>query len=355
MRVLLWAIDGNQIITGYYIQCVETAKHLRLLGIDAEANFDRHHDLSGYDLVHSFRCPQDVLRRARLAGLPIVQSTIYHRSDYFPMPGSKPRASDWVSRGRMGAVLLRSALRGDYATKCMAITRLSQDFRITCEMCDLLLPNSEMQGQEVTSDLGLTTPYHVVPNGIDPSKYPASYEAPTEKRTTILYTGRFEPHKNQLGLIRAMKGTKHTVNLVGPSHPGHIKYYEQCKKEAQGNIKVLPPVPRQEDLRVLYEAARVHVLPSWFETTGLSSLEAAFCGCNVVSTNRGYAHEYLGEDAWYCDPSSSTSIRQAVEKACAAPQNLRLRQRILDHFTWSHAAAATLEAYHKVLSISPRN
>ncbi len=58
-------------------------------------------------------------------------------------------------------------------------------------------------------------------------------------------------------------------------------------------------------------------MPSWFETTGLSSLEAAAMGCNIVITRKGDAYEYFGDYAYYCDPESPDSIFKAIEKAAS--------------------------------------
>jgi len=38
---------------------------------------------------------------------------------------------------------------------------------------------------------------------------------------------------------------------------------------------------------------QVHMLPSWFETTGLSSIEAAVMHCNIVITDKGDTREYF--------------------------------------------------------------
>ena len=97
------------------------------------------------------------------------------------------------------------------------------------------------------------------------------------------------------------------------------------------------------------KAAKVHILGSWWENTGLVSLEAAMCGCNVVTTNRAPWREYFEEDAWVCDPASPEDIRTAVESALAAPYNRRLADRIQRRFTWSLAAQALTQAYASVL------
>jgi glycosyltransferase involved in cell wall biosynthesis len=86
-------------------------------------------------------------------------------------------------------------------------------------------------------------------------------------------------------------------------------------------------------------------VPSWFETTGLVSLEAALSGCSIATTDRGHAGEYFDGYAWYLDPEVDDSILRAVRNAWAHPPSPELRARILDRYTWSHVAEATLAAY----------
>ena len=93
----------------------------------------------------------------------------------------------------------------------------------------------------------------------------------------------------------------------------------------------------------------MHATPSLFETTGLVSLEAALGGCNVVTTSRGHAREYLGDLAWYCDPGDTSSIRRAVLAAYEAPIQDTLSKHVLDNFTWDHTARATLAGYRLLL------
>ena len=107
----------------------------------------------------------------------------------------------------------------------------------------------------------------------------------------------------------------------------------------------------EEELFTAYSNAKVHVLPSYFETTGLSSLEAAVMGCNIVVTDKGDTRDYFGDDAWYCDPDSVESIRNAVDAAYKAPFNEAFRERILRDFTWERAAEETLAAYKQVLKV----
>jgi glycosyltransferase involved in cell wall biosynthesis len=162
--------------------------------------------------------------------------------------------------------------------------------------------------------------------------------------------GRIEPHKNQLALIAAARALDVKLVLIGGAHPHHAQYAERCRSHARrANVEFLGRLPTAEAVAEVFSNAAVHVLPSWFETTGLVSLEAALAGANIVSTSRGHAHEYLQDDAWYCEPANVRSIRNAIENALDAPWRPTLRERILRDFTWKNAAQQTEKGYEAAI------
>ncbi len=343
MQVLLWMSAASLIEGGHRVQIEKTAQALRQLGIDASANFETEPP-SGGDLVHGFGLSPSQTRACRSARRPLVLSTIYWNRAY-ATNGLYTR-NEFVSRLKFVTGIALAAVRGRHYEKCARHTVVWQDIRASYEMADLLLPNSEAEATQIVADLGVTTPMRVVPNAVDETLFTPGESS--QARVGVLYAGRFEPHKNQLALIRAMSGTGIPTTLVGHAHPHHPDYFERCRRAADRNVTILPGRPHDE-LAPLYRAAKVHCLPSWFETTGLVSLEAALCGCNVVTTSRGYARDYFGEMAWYCDPADPGSIRSAVEAAIAAPARTELRDHVLQNYTWRHTAAATLAAYRAVL------
>ena len=353
MRVLLWMIaGGDRIPGGHRVQIDQTSRHLRELGVDIHVSFDEMPSLGEFDLVHGFGLGPMEIRRCRRQGIVVALSTIYCSRDFYVgrhIPSNI--FAEWQHRGRMGLVLFRSALQGQHLDKCEAFVKRLQNMRVAYEMADLLLPNSEMEASNIKRELTVTTPYHVVPNAVDHKMFGFSLNEHSV-RDHILYVGRFEPHKNQLGLIEAMRGSDIPVRIVGPPHPDHSAYYEHCKRRATKNITIQPSVPHEE-LPSIYKKARVHVLPSWFETTGLVSLEAALCGCNIVTTERGYARDYFQDMTWYCNPADPRSIRQAVEAAFQAPYRSELHDRILKNYTWEHTARETLEGYKKIRARMP--
>ena len=160
--------------------------------------------------------------------------------------------------------------------------------------------------------------------------------------------GRIEGIKNQLNLIKALNDTKFRLIIIGDAAPNQKEYFESCKKNAAANISFISHLPQQQ-LLAHYAAAKVHVLPSWFEVCGLASLEAAAMGCQVVITDNGYARSYFHDDAFYCDPTSPASILDAVEKAAVSNANTGLQNRIISHYSWQQAAEKILSAYKKYI------
>ena len=344
MRVLMWML-GGQLPGGHIVQMEQTCIHLRRLGVDVVQVSETEPALEGFDLVHSFGVDYPKLERCRDLGIPIVSSTIYHPC--YIDPDRKWKITRHLVR--VGAELFLSALRGDYAEKCQGLTMGTRVYGLAYQMSNMLLPNSESEARAIVRELGVTTPSHVVPNAADPDLFHLPEEGDQTDRQTVLCAGRIEPRKQQLELIKALRGTRVPLVLAGFPHPGHTGYYRECVRLADSSVTIQPPVPHEEMGR-LYARARVHALPSKIETTGLVSLEAALCGCNVVTTNRGYTRDYFGDMAWYCDPYDLKSIREAVLAAYHAPFRADLREHILGHYTWEHTARATLQAYEKVLA-----
>ncbi|MGI5865864.1 MAG: glycosyltransferase, partial [Myxococcales bacterium] len=165
----------------------------------------------------------------------------------------------------------------------------------------------------------------------------------------VLCAGRIEPRKNQLALVEALADFHTPLVLVGDPGPMHGAYFRRLQRAA-GPLTVLLPAHPREELFSLYAGAEAHVAPAWYETPGLVSLEAAAAGARVVTTDRGSTREYFGKEAFYLDPGDKRSIREAVEKALAAPKTEALRDRVLREFTWRRAAEQTLDAYERALA-----
>lgn len=346
--------DLYRVPGGDTIQITETAKALTAKGVAADIITECVTDYSHYDLLHFFNIidPEDILGHVYKSKLPYVVSTIY--VDY----------SEYDSKHRAGALGLLSKavprdtveyiktlgkflLRGErVSTKKFFLKGHKSSIRYILEHAGVLLPNSENEYRRLRKDYGIEKNYIVVPNAINPEIF-EGYSEPTE-RDIILCVARIEGRKNQLNVIRALNGLPYKVVFIGPASPNQASYVELCKLEAASNIEFIDQLT-QHQLLAYYKRARVHVLASWFETTGLSNLEAAVMGANLVLGDRGDVRDYFGEYALYCDPGNAESIREAVTKAWNSPFPEELRKHIFNNFTWKQAAEKTHEAYKELL------
>lgn len=368
MKVLLaLRTDGLRRVGGDTIQVLRTKDALERLGLEVKITTDVNAPLRGYDLVHLF----NLLRvhetfwfawRAQRLGIPTVLSPIYWELDGLEerWQGLAVRiALRLLGRDRTERLktLVRMTMRGEWNRAALAQVILGylRQQRLVVEWIRCLLPNSEGERDVLLRKFGaLKKKCVVVPNAADPVFTQGDgkrFERRYGLRDFVLCVGRFDPRKNQLGLLKSLRGLSLPLVLVGGVHPNHRAYYNRVMaavREARGRVLLLGPMGQQE-LADVYSAAKVHVQPSWVETPGLASLEAGLAGCNVVVTTSGPTREYFGDYAWYCDPWDPASIRSAVIAAYESERRLGLREHILRNYTWERAGALTLRAYRDVV------
>jgi glycosyltransferase involved in cell wall biosynthesis len=321
-----------------------TAEELRALGIEADLRGGVAPDLAGYDLVHIFNTQEidDPVRqaiRARSWGVPVVLSPIYWQPTPFitnPNEEATPTADD----PRLQA---KRALQW-----------------LTLGAARLLLPNSAAEAAQIAAAFpGLRAAVRVVPNGVDArfatgdgTRFCARHGLAA--RGFVLCAGRKEALKNQLGLIRACAELHVPLVLAGQETAEAASYLAACHEAAAASsapVLFLPDLPPDE-LADAYAAARVHVQASFYETVGLSSLEAALGGANVVVTANSGAREYLGDAAWYCDPTAPDSLFEALAAAWSAPLHAGARNELAERYTWRRAAEVTARGYEEVLHMA---
>jgi glycosyltransferase involved in cell wall biosynthesis len=342
---------------GDTVQVMQTAKYLREAGVVVDVkltteaiNYDQ------YDLFHFFNIirPADILYHTSRSGKPFVVSTIFveyseyeksHRKGITGMvfrylSADAIEYSKAIARKLVGSDSLRNlsyVWKGQRKSIQQILNRAS-----------LLLPNSSSEYKRLQMRYQIASDHAVITNGIDGCVFFGEDDQEKDE-LLVLCVARIEGIKNQLNLIKAINGTKYRLLLIGSPAPNQVSYFNNCRNEAGNNVFFIDHI-KQDELRNYYQKAKVHVLPSWFETTGLSSLEAAVMGCNIVITEKGDAKEYFGDDAFYCDPSSPASIYNAIESAAQSGTNYPLQQKIKTQHTWQLAAEQTKHAYQKVLA-----
>lgn len=345
---------------GDTVQVTKTAEALQRSGVKVDIRLcnEKKIDYSVYDLIHFFniRHPADMLFHIERSELPYVISTIY--VNYAKPPDRKSsgikdgilnlfgsNAQEYIKTMSKSIFNGEKIVSGNYVW--MGHKR---SVRRILSHAAMLLPNSESEYRRLLTAYQVEKKYSVIPNGADTSLFNYNSEELMNKdKNMVLCVARIELIKNQLSLIKALNGTDFQLYLIGDPAPNHMRYYNECKKIAGKNIHFLSAM-KQDELVRYYRKAKVHVLPSWFETTGLSSLEALYCGCNIVVTNYGDTSDYYDPaTCFYCDPGSGDSIREAIVKAAETETKTAYIKEVSARNNWEQAAEKTLMAYREAM------
>ena len=299
--------------------------------------------LSRADCLHLFgSLPEHLplVEAARRRNLPVVLSTIawFQLANCWREPGTVPR---------------RLAACARFAARA-ACPRLPSWRRRLYQAVDLLLPNSNLEAEQLTRYFRVPPErIHVVPNGAD-GRFAAADPRPFARmvgtRDFVLYPGRIEPRKNQLGFLRAMRGAGVPIVVLGDVVPGHQRYLAECRRAAGRRVRFVPRIDHRDPLlQSAYAACGCLVLASWFETPGLVALEAGMSGTPLVLPRHGSAPEYFGPLAGYVEPNDLPGIRRAVLAALRRGRSPELAELVRNNFSWNAAARMTREAYDKIV------
>ncbi len=140
--------------------------------------------------------------------------------------------------------------------------------------------------------------------------------------------------KNQLTLIKALKGTK--THLV-------INNTNKIQDGLEDEFKALtsddPYIHCLESLSFkmlisAYKNAKVSVSLSQAETAGLVNLEAAYLGCNLVVSKLEAFYEYLQDHATFVDQNNPEEVKKAVLQALVTDYDPSVRGFIEKNYTW---------------------
>ena len=347
---------------GDMVQMLKTKEFLEKEGVQVDISLELEPNLDGYDLVHLFNLmePQDIylqMRNAKKQGKKIALSTIYGLYTEFERKargGLFQKLAQVLSPYQIGYIkTLVKHFKEKRIHRGVYLLMFKGYYGLMKEIVDntaIFLPNSVSEMNRVAGEFKLKNYVFVsIPNAIDQAVFTSQDQEtasnPYQKyKNCILCAARIEGRKSTLNLVRAVKDSPYTLVLVGKASQNQKAYVDQVRQEAGANVVFLGAISHDE-LRQLYQVARVHVLPSWMETPGLSSLEAAAMDCNIVATQKGDPYDYFEELAFYCQPDDVASIRTAIDTAFAAPLNPKLKERVLTHYIWEKTATETLKAY----------
>lgn len=369
IRILIQnRVDAFDSYGGDTVAMMFFKKHLENHGIKVDISLELEPNLENYDIVHLFNIIRihetyTQFKNAKKQNKPVVITPTYWDFNELEEKGRKGgmrRLRKLI--GVNGFEFIKNIfriLKDDRQKKSLKYQFYKSYIQQQKEVIrgsDIVTPNSLMEENMIRKKFG-EYKHKVVYNGVDPEiflkgegkKFRKKYKMGNKKFG--LCVGRFDERKNQLNLIKAIKKERIPLVFIGNPSPNYFKYFLGCKKEANfTKIKFINHLS-QKELANAYAAAHFYVQPSWLETPGLASLEAAINNCNVVLTDRGSVREYFGDFAWYCDPDDLDSIKRSVLAAFNKKRGFYsdLKAKILKEFTWRKSARVLLDAYRLIL------
>jgi glycosyltransferase involved in cell wall biosynthesis len=176
-----------------------------------------------------------------------------------------------------------------------------------------------------------------------------------EPRKYVLAVGSLYPHKN-LTILHSINWDEFGVDLcvVGEAPSTNAKAFQKVVDEARAQPRNIHYLGRRSDseIRSLYMNAFAYVLPSLYEGFGFPPLEAMYCGCPVIASDRTSIPEVCGEGALYFDPLSGESLRRVVAQLVDDPQT---RDKMIENgykrareFTWERAARQVMAVLEQI-------
>jgi len=129
----------------------------------------------------------------------------------------------------------------------------------------------------------------IIPNGVDTNEFVSLKNKKTNKKITLISTGRLGQRKGHIYLIRALKkisGFK--IILVGQGSE-----INKLKKESQGLDIEFKGFVNHNELQKVLSKADIYISTSLVEGMSNSILEAMACGLPIITTNVGGTSELI--------------------------------------------------------------
>jgi len=373
MKILLWTrTDCFKLKGGDMVQVENTYLELKKLGLDVTVSDKNNIDIKDYDIVHLFQLdwtPETYLhaKKAHKLGKKIILSPIHHSVEEVKKFDDEyafglRRISKYLFVDQFQRDTFKNIYRSllDHnkvlPTLYSIILGLKKMNQKVIDWSDYVLTQTKLEALDLKKTYETSFKWEIVPNGVS-ELFLKKDQNPNlfDFDDYIICVGRVEPRKNNLAIIAAVQQLRKELNkdiklvFVGSKSKKHAEYISIFEEE----VKNCPWVIYKNYLSYssmpsIYKHAKVCVSASWFETTGLTLLEALFMNTNAVSTSNR-AKEILGDFCSYCEPDNIDSIVKAL-KVEYLKNRPKLPSEFKKEYTWENTAKKTLELYNKVLN-----
>jgi glycosyltransferase involved in cell wall biosynthesis len=318
---------------------------MQTFGVRLMMRWPRIQERYRFDIVFDNQCLSWGLLAIRAMGVPVV-SVIHH-------PLHIDREADFAIERRLSKRIKRTLyfpllMQQHVAPRLDKIVTVSQASRVEIERY-FGIPQKEVP---------------VVYNGTDTEIFRPV--AGVEKTHDLLFIGRTEDRKKGIGtMLEALSLLPESITLTIVDGripkdgllPRLIRRYGLRER-----VTIIDRMLDIDELVEQYSAARVALVPSFFEGFGFPASEAMACGLPVIANAAGALPEVIGSDGeagLLVPPRDARAMARAITEVLSEPGRAETmgriaRRRIQRVFRWSDAAAGMVDIFEETVRATDR-
>jgi glycosyltransferase involved in cell wall biosynthesis len=318
---------------------------MQTFGVRLMMRWPRLQERHRFDVVFDNQCLSWGLLGIRAMGVPVV-SVIHH-------PLHIDREADFAIDRRLLKRIKRTLyfpllMQQQVAPRLDKIVTVSQASRVEIERY-FGIPQKDVS---------------VVYNGTDTEVFrPVDG---VEKQHDLLFVGRTEDRKKGIGtMLEALSLLPDSVTLkvIDGRIPEDGLLPRLIRRHGlAGRVTIVDRMLEVDELVEQYSAARVALVPSFFEGFGFPASEAMACGLPVIANAAGALPEVIGSDGEtgrLVPPRDARAMARAIDEVLSEPgraeqMGRRARRRIQRVFRWSDAAAGLVDVFEETVRVAHR-
>lgn len=324
---------------GVQVRINQLTKYMKQRNVEVKLFNKWKDNVEDYDILHLFKANQEnynLMMCAKKRGVPVVISSIIPLNNKFKI------------------------VVGKYLKKIFKINTGFTIIQDMLEKCDLIIAETNSEKEFIENVYSIDkNKIKVIYNGVDINPCEYSKEIVKSKfglqEDYVLQVGRFDENKNQINTIKALNKLNITLVLVGDADYKDRSYYDKCREIAKENIKFLGWIDNESEiLASLYQEAKVVIVPSFYETFGISLVEGGSLGANLVVSNTIplINEEDMSKLCEHINPNDITDIANKVNKAFLKEKSEHIKNEFIKKFNWSNIAEEHIKLYEKILEIN---
>ncbi len=199
----------------------------------------------------------------------------------------------------------------------------NKKFKYACKHADVIIAISESTKKDIIRfydihEYKIKVIYQTCDDTFQNTTHPSTAFKISLPKDYLLYVGSINERKNLLGCVKALELLPNDLRLPLVVF-GRGKKYEQkvrayiANKGLEKWVLFYPNV-HFEELKILYQNARLLLYPSFYEGFGLPIIESLFCKTPVITSKVSSLPEAGGAGAYYVNPENFEEIAFGIEK-----------------------------------------